>query len=254
MNLLRTNLYLNSETLSTQNITTLASTYTVSFRGTGTITFSGSHVGSLVGTGSMDLVSVTFTATSGTLTSTVSGDVKYAQVEELGYSTSWIPTDGSIVTRAQETCVDATPTINSLEGVLYFEGSTLVSGSVNRRISLNSGDSSNYVELLWFGANDNLRVALNGTPEGFSTSTVSNIGQNNNNKIAVSYSSNGVSIFINGSNVGNLVGDFSFPQGTLTELDFISGSGITPFYGNTKDLKIYDKALTDEELTELTTI
>ena len=95
-----TNLYLNSETLSTQNITTLASTYTVSFRGTGTITFSGSHVGSLVGTGSMDLVSVTFTATAGTLTSTVSGDVKYAQVEELGYSTSWIPTDGSIVTRA----------------------------------------------------------------------------------------------------------------------------------------------------------
>ena len=196
-------------------------------------------------------------ATSSRLSITSSVDSVYVwgvQLEALPYATSYIPTNGSIVTRAAESCVDATPTINSLEGVLYFEGSTLVSGGVNRRISLNSGDSSNYVELLWFGANDNLRVALNGTPEGFSTSTVSNIGQNNNNKIAVSYSSNGVSIFINGSNVGNLVGDFSFPQGTLTELDFISGSGITPFYGNTKDLKIYDKALTDEELTELTTI
>ena len=93
-----TNLYLNSETLSTQDVTTSASTYTISFRGTGSVSLSGSGSGTLVGTGALDLVSLTFTATAGTLTSTVSGSVKYSNLENLGYATSWIPTDGIIAT------------------------------------------------------------------------------------------------------------------------------------------------------------
>ena len=178
-----------------------------------------------------------------------------AQVEALPYATSYIPTNGSTVTRAGETCVDATPTINSEEGVLYFEGSTLVSSEgLNKMVTLNSGDASAYIQLLWFGTKDSLRVAFNGTPAGFSTKTINSIGQDNNNKIAVRYSSNGASIFINGSNVGELVGDFSFPTGTLTELDFDNGGGSFIFYGNTKDLRVYTEALTDDELITLTTI
>lgn len=85
-----TNLYLTPEILVTQNITTLNETYTVSFYGTGTITFSGTFVGSLVGTGLNDRVVLTFSATAGTLTSTITGTVTNGQAEEKVYSTSFV--------------------------------------------------------------------------------------------------------------------------------------------------------------------
>lgn len=77
------NLYANSETLVTQGISVDAGTYTVSFTGTGTITFSGAYSGSLVGTGVSNRVETTFSASAGTLTSTVSGSVLTAQCENV---------------------------------------------------------------------------------------------------------------------------------------------------------------------------
>jgi len=104
-----TNLYLNSDVLATQNITTTASSYTVSFYGTGTITFSGSYSGSLVGTGAAVRVSKTFTATAGTLTSSISGTVTEGQCENLSYSTSYIPTAGVTETRLADHISVSTP-------------------------------------------------------------------------------------------------------------------------------------------------
>jgi hypothetical protein len=78
----RSNLLVGTTTLSTQNVTTLATPYTLSFTGTGTVTLSGtSTAGPLVGTGVGQRVSVTFTPTAGTLTLTVSGTVTDAQLE-----------------------------------------------------------------------------------------------------------------------------------------------------------------------------
>lgn len=78
----RRNLLLNTDTLATQNVTVTAVSHVLSFTGTGTITLSGvSTAGPLVGTGVNDRVSLTFTPTAGTLTLTVSGSVKFAQLE-----------------------------------------------------------------------------------------------------------------------------------------------------------------------------
>lgn len=84
------NLYVSPASLSTQGITTTATTYTVSFYGTGTITFTGTFTGSLVGTGVNDRVTTTFVATAGTLTSTVTGTVTNAQSEAQTYATSYV--------------------------------------------------------------------------------------------------------------------------------------------------------------------
>src|SRR5690606_11840432 len=72
----RTNLLLNSATLSTQSVTVTATVHTLSFYGTGTVTLSGaSTAGPLVGTGANNRVTLTFTPTAGSLTLTVSGSV-----------------------------------------------------------------------------------------------------------------------------------------------------------------------------------
>jgi hypothetical protein len=71
------NLLLATATLSTQNVTTVATPYTLQFTGSGTVTLSGtSTAGPLVGGGTL-----TFTPTAGTLTLTVSGSVTVAQLE-----------------------------------------------------------------------------------------------------------------------------------------------------------------------------
>jgi hypothetical protein len=98
-----TNLLLNSETLSTQTVAVdNAAVYTISFYDTGTITLSGAYSGSLVGTGTHKIRTLTFTTTSPSLTVTVSGTVKYAQLEKASKHSSWIKTLGTAVTRSAE--------------------------------------------------------------------------------------------------------------------------------------------------------
>lgn len=70
----RVNQYLATETLATQNITTLAAQYRLSFEGAGTITLSGTA------TGVYSAGSHLITCTTGTLTSTVSGSVTKADL------------------------------------------------------------------------------------------------------------------------------------------------------------------------------
>lgn len=89
---LRRNRFLNTATLSTQTVSSVtASPITVSFKGTGTITFSTAYSGSLVGTGASDRVSVTFTPSAGNLVCTVTGTVTEAQCENGSAATTYQP-------------------------------------------------------------------------------------------------------------------------------------------------------------------
>lgn len=90
----RTNLFLNSTVPVTQNITTTAQQYTVTVKGTGSVTLSGTAIG--VATEGSPL---TVTATAGTLTCTVAGTLSRVNVEAGAFGTSFIDTGATTITR-----------------------------------------------------------------------------------------------------------------------------------------------------------
>lgn len=149
----RTNILLNSATLSTQSVTTSATAYALSFYGTGTVTLSGtSNAGPLTGTGANDRVTLTFTPTAGTLTLTITGTVSNAQLEEGSFPTSYIPTTGTALTRSADnasiTGADFSSWFNSPEGTLFTDlqtantscfGWNVSDGSNNNRFVFDPG-------------------------------------------------------------------------------------------------------------------
>ena len=236
-----TNLYLNNETLSTQNVTTSAIPYTVSFYGTGTITFTGTHTGSLVGTGVNDRVQVTFTPTAGTLTSTVSGTVTKGQIEALSYATTPITTSGATATRLADVITGAgsTSSINSEEGVLFMETAALENGTINRSVSISDGTLNNTVILRYRSSSNVIEsrflvggVLVSGVQYGLTDRT-------DFSTIAFKWKLNDFEMYVDGVSVYT-DGTGAVPAANVfNTLDFTNGIGSNPFYAKTKQLRVY---------------
>ena len=177
-------------------------------------------------------------------------------LEEQSFITSYIKTSGSTVTRNKDVCTNggSLASINSTEGVLYFEGSTLVNGGSNRYISLSNNTSSNRLQVIFHNNSNRLSIGM-ANPIG-SVGSINDFSfvQTNNNKVAVLYSALGLKLFVNGILRGSNTDNASFTPNTLTTLDFALWNQTTaPFEGNIKCLALFE-ALTDAELISLTTI
>jgi hypothetical protein len=177
-----------------------------------------------------------------------------AQFEDnISYATSYIPTSGSTVTRNQDVCTNggSLATINSTEGTLYAEIKLGQAYSSSRYIGLSNGGTSNRVifgvpgnatsTITWF-------IGSGGQVSGSATGVDFSIF----NKIALKYSENNVALWINGVKVNTNL-SVSMPTG-LNTLEFNQGGSGNPFFGKTKALAVWKEALSDQELTELTTI
>ena len=177
-----------------------------------------------------------------------------AQLEQGSYPTSYIKNEGTVagITRAADTATgsgDAT-VINSTEGTLYFEGNAFSSTGSSGLISLNVGttDLNNRVTIELDGANVKARFAIGGTSLGifnYATDITQVL------KIAVKYKANDFALWVNGAERVPLTSGNSFSANTLSELDFNRGDGQEPFIGNTKDLRVYNTALSDLEIETL---
>lgn len=194
----RTNVLLNSAIPSTQNVTTTAVTYTLSFYGTGTITRSGTSSGVLSGAGLSSRVSVTFTPTAGTLTLTVSGTVLYAQLEVGAFPTSYIPTTFSAVTRqadvASMTGVNFSSWYRQDEGTIFIDAIAGLNGSYG--LSLFDGTSSNYIVAGRYASTGTAAVVA------ASGSIQANIGSGAlNARVSLAYRVNDFAVSTNGADV-----------------------------------------------------
>ncbi len=172
------------------------------------------------------------------------------QFEE-GNLSSYIPNLATFTTRSEETCTDAgdATIFNDSEGVLYAEISALDDDLTFRTIALSDGTTNNNVG---FGYRNNSNVIytfLKSDINSGSSVTVSNI--TSFNKVALKIKSGYYSMWVNGVEV--YTSPTAFILSGLNQLSFDNGGGGAKFYGKVKDLRYYDTALTDAELTELTT-
>ena len=206
-----------------------------------------------------DRFSATFNITDGSLDTTLrlyygnvigvgNSSVAYwgAQVEQGSYATSYIPTQGGSVTRVAESCEQTVPSgiIGQTEGVVYVDF-----------LSVNNfeGSSGNLFQIK---EDNNNRINIyfsNGTPRLFGIENSSGVFNQALSltagsvcKLAIKYNSTSTKVFINGSLSHTLNGinniafnDYSFSPNN--NIDY-------------NEIKLYNTALTDQELINLTTI
>ena len=180
-----------------------------------------------------------------------------AQVEQQTYSTSYIPTSGSSVTRNQDLCTNggSLASINSTEGVLYAEIAALVDDNTNRQISINNGTTNDRIQLYFDTSSNRVSVfykSQSGATQFILNHTLSDIKQFN--KLAFKWKQNDFALWSNGLEVATQTSGVTSIANTLTNLDFQQFNSAADFFGKTKALAVWKEALTDAELTELTTI
>jgi hypothetical protein len=192
----RTNLLLNSASLSTQSVVVTAVPYTLSFYGTGTITLSGvSTAGPLVGSGAFPTRStLTFTPTAGTLTLTVTGTVEYAQLEAGSFASSYITTAGASATRSSDlpTVTPISSFYNQNEGTIFLQQSQVaINNPTNfRYFEISNSDAAFRKPLLSIAtSNGASHTTQGGTTIGVSGS-FNTVSANTVYKVACAYASN----------------------------------------------------------------
>ena len=173
------------------------------------------------------------------------------QAETVGYSTSYIPTSGSTVTRNAESCNNAGQlgVFNDTEGVLYAEMAALADDLTFRSISIND-NTSNEAVVIRFRTNTN---RINGLIRD-GGSAVNNLNFDvtditDFHKVAYKFKTGECALYIDGTQVAT--GTSTFTLSPLTNLNFDNGVGDF-FYGKVREVKAFRRALTDSELTELT--
>jgi hypothetical protein len=173
-----------------------------------------------------------------------------AQLETLSHPTSYIPTlTGSTETRATETATGAgsADLINSTEGVLYAEIAALDDSSIS--IGMCDGSTDNRV-LILLQSNNTIR----GFVESSDTIVFDEIYQVSStldyHKIAIKYKANDFALWIDGVERDTDTNG-AIPIG-LNELLFNNGGGGSAFYGKCKALAVFNEALSDDELNNLT--
>ena len=171
-----------------------------------------------------------------------------ATLEQQAFATSYIKTAGTTITRAAETCNNSKPSVNSTEGVLYAEIAALAVESSVRQLAISDGTAAEAVKILYLNSTQ-IRIELK-TASGTDFVKDITVTTNEFQKIALQYKASNYKLFVNG--VEQSVSQTSAVASGLDRINFDRGDGGNDWYGKVKGLAVYNEALSESQLMQLT--
>ena len=171
------------------------------------------------------------------------------QRELNSYSSSYMKTTSSTVSRVQDSCTNGgdADLFNVTEGTFFIDV-TPYYNSVDTVIGLSSGSDNQRIMIQFRSNNTQIRLFSSG---GASFYTNLTFGQRN--KIAVTFKLNEYKIYINGAFIGSDTSS-TVPIG-MNRLNFSNSVGNGSFFeGKVHDTRVYNKILTEAEAIQLTTL
>ena len=183
-----------------------------------------------------------------------------AQVEQGSYPTSYIKTTGSIVTR-QKDFIDgagSSDLFNSLESTFFVQMASFLNAQTNSNgIELAGVNGQNRITLQYDTINNQIRCDVRVLNSAQAIITTQSFDITNFNKMAITYKLNEVKFYVNGQLISTDTSVNLFAPNTLTEVRStiadISG-GAFNLQAKIKDLRVYNRALTQAESIQLTTL
>ena len=171
-------------------------------------------------------------------------------LEQNSVASSYIPTNGSTVQRAAETCNDSgnSEVFNDSQGVLFADIAANADDLTVKRINISDGSFNNAIRLGYSSTQNQVIavVAANGI-QAVLTHTLNDI--TSFNKLIIKYKENDFALWANGFEVSTDTSGVTPIGLDNLSFDFVDTGH---FYGNTKEIAYYDTALTDAELETLT--
>jgi len=191
----------------------------------------------------------------------VSGLYVYgAMLEEGTVETSLIDTTNAAVTRTQDVSKTSglSASINSVEGVLFWEGNLTDNDTVSSFISMSDGTNTvnNSLNLQLRPSSNSLwwQFIVGNSIQVSKIVTLTDIFAKT--KLAFKWEANNFCIFENGTKISFDTAGITFSASTLNSLYFAAANTVGSFNTNLKTnaLTVYNTALSDADLTELTTL
>ena len=178
-----------------------------------------------------------------------------AQIEEQSYATSYIKTSGTTISRTADSASKSgiSSLINSSQGVVYAEISALSDNGTNRVFSISDGTNDNRIVFGYRSISKQFFARLEANNSSAVDLTFIMSDPREISKVAILWDSSfNYKMYSNGILQDSSTGSDSFIG--LDRFEFSNPIGIENFYGNCKDLRVYNQILSDSELQILTTI
>lgn len=179
-----------------------------------------------------------------------------AQVEAGSYPTSYIPTYGASVTRSVDvfTRTGISSLINSQEGTFFVDMAALSSNTGTSLLSLSDGSATNNIYIGFTSTTNQISAVIYANGSAQAAINIFSYDVKQSNKIAFSYKTDEVKLFINGSLVGTDTTATMPNANTLNEFSSDFGQGSFKLAARLNQSIIFPTALTDSECIALTTL
>ena len=186
-------------------------------------------------------------------TNSVAITIRYAQLEQGSYATSYIPTSGSAVTRAADGNEQNPPSgiIGQTEGTIFLDADLYKKSDTEFYIAISDTTLSNSIYLHQSSQDLLVNKRISGATQTLQVTSAN--WSSGRNKCAIKYTTSEMKIFINGvlKDTESISG---LPSGlsNLTVGSRQDQIGVLSSNSHYREVKLYNTALTDAELIALT--